>query len=329
MESTLRNPRAAATHRAAAVSIVVPFLNEATNLPVLTAHLKSVLDLVDRSAEVVLVDDGSTDDSWSVALAASEGDRRFRVVRLRANFGKSAALAAGRDHSVGDVIVTMDADMQDPPEEIPRFLAEIDRGNDLVAGWRNGRQAPWPRRVCSALFNHLVRAVSGIRIHDMNCGMKAYRRRVLDSIFLSRGMHRFTVMLALGHGFRVSELPIPNCERLSGTTKFGAGRYLEAALGLVGALYLRRPSRTPLTSFGALGALALLVASCAGGALALWPPADGRTLLVLLVAIAALFLLGAVLLVAGLVGELLLHRLAATTRPAPLYELRETSDDRQ
>ena len=324
----IQRPVAVGSGLAPAVSVVVPFFDEATNLPVLIAHLRGTLDGLDRTAEVVLVDDGSADGSAAVALAAIDGDPRFRLLRLRANFGKSAALAAGRDHSRGDVIVTMDADMQDPPAEIPRFLEQIDHGHDLVAGWRRDRRAPWHRRVYTTLFNLCVRACSGIAIHDMNCGMKAYRRPVLDTIHLSRGMHRFTAILAHGHGFRVGELQVANHDRLSGRTKYGAGRYFEAALGLLGALYVRRPSRTPLMSFGPPG-IFLLLLSLAGAAVhALWGPRETGEHFTVLLGLAVLFLLGMVLLVSGLVGELVVQRLAQGNRPGLLYAVREPEQSR-
>ncbi len=315
-----------AAEPAPAVSIVVPFVDEVANLPVLVARLKPVLDGLDRRAEVVLVDDGSTDGSPDAAIAAIDRDGRFRLVRLRTNYGKSAALAAGRDHSVGDVVVTMDADMQDPPEAIPRFLALIDDGYDVVAGWRHGRRAPWQRRLGTAMFNRCVRTFGRVAIHDMNCGMKAYRRHALETIHLSPGMHRFTVMLAHGNGFRVGELQVPNDERLSGKTKYGAGRYFEAALGFVAALYVRRPSRSPLMSLGSAGVGAILVSLLAGVAHALWGPTATTARVVVLVTVVALSLLGALLLVSGLVGELILQRLAGSARPAPLYLLHDARD---
>jgi hypothetical protein len=216
--------------------------------------------------------------------------------------------------------------MQDPPEEIPRFLEQIDRGSDLAAGWRRARRAAWHRRVCTALFNRCVRAVSGVDIHDMNCGMKAYRRRVLETIWLSRGMHRFTAVLAHGNGFRVTELQVPNHDRLSGRTKFGGARYFEAAVGLLGALYVRRPSRTPLMSFGGPGVVVLLLALAGAAAHLLWGPADAGDRLVVLLALTALFLLGMVMLVGGLVGELVMQRL---TGAGPLYVLDEPREPRR
>jgi hypothetical protein len=311
------------------VSVVVPFFDEAANLPVLIARLRPVLDELGRAAEVVLVDDGSGDGSAAAAAAAIGDDRRFRVVRLAANHGKSAAIAAGRDHAKGGVIVTMDADMQDPPEAIPSFLQQLDHQHDVVAGWRVDRRAPWVRRWCSAMFNRCVRAVSGIAVHDMNCGMKAYRRDALDAIHLSRGMHRFTAILAEGSGFRVGEVRVPNRDRLSGKTKYGAGRYFEAALGLLGALYVRKPGRSPLMTFGAIGALLLLAALVGGIAFAIAGPVDVEPRFLVLLALTAAFVLGAALLVAGLVGELILHRLTQSRRRAreePQYTLADARD---
>jgi glycosyltransferase involved in cell wall biosynthesis len=323
MQQSVLVHRAPPLNASPAVSVVVPFFDEATNLPVLIARLKTVLDGLDRATEVVLVDDGSTDGSPAAAEAAIDGDRRFRLVRLRTNYGKSAALAAGRDHSAGEIVVTMDADLQDPPEAIPQFLAAIERGNDVVAGWRLDRRAPWQRRWFSALFNRCVRAVCRVSIHDMNCGMKAYRRRVLEAIHLSRGMHRFTAILAHGNGFRLDELRVPNDARLSGTTKYGAGRYFEAAIGFVGALYVRSPARSPLATFAAPGVVVMLAALVGAGVQALWGSDELTRRFAVWLALVALALLGAMLLVAGLLGELILQRFASSARPGPPYTLHD------
>lgn len=326
METEVRAFRAATPVELPApqVSVVVPFFDEAGNLPALVAELREVLDRLDRPVEVLLVDDGSTDGSVVAARAAVGDDRRFRLLSLHGRFGKSAALAAGRDHSRGGIIVTLDADLQDPPESIPELLAVIDAGSDLAAGRRLDRRCAWHRRLWSLMFNRFLRACSGLDIHDVNCGMKAYRRRVLEAIHMSPGMHRFTPIVAHGHGFRVREVFVPNRPRHAGRTKYGAFRYFEASLGLLGALYVR-PSRSPLMSFGALGALLLLAAVAGGAGYALWGTASGTLHVYALLGLGAAGLLGAMLLAVGLVGELILQRCQAR-RPSQPYVLRPGGD---
>lgn len=247
--------------------MVVPFLDERENLPRLVDELRAVIAELGRPVEVLLVDDGSTDGSAEVVERHIDGDGRFRVVRLRRNYGKSAAMAAGRDASRGRILITMDADLQDPPEAIPRFLEAIDAGHDVVAGWRQGRAGPWHRRLLSDVFNWLITRVTGVRIHDVNSGFKAYRREALEAIHLSPGMHRYTAILAHGYGFRVTEVVARHRDRFAGHTKFGLWRYVEALIGFVLALSLCRGLRAPLT---ALGRTALLLIALALALVLLW-----------------------------------------------------------
>jgi len=309
---------------APSVSILVPFIDEALNLPSLIAELRAALDRFERPAEVVLIDDGSKDESVSVARAAISEDWRFSIVRLRSQSGKSAALSAGCDHSHGEILVTLDADMQDPPSEIPKLIARIDAGDDLVVGWRKRRKTGLHRRALSTCFNFLVARTTGTGLHDLNCGLKACRRAAFESIYLSTGMHRFIPVVAHARGFRVSELPIETRPRMAGRSKYGVWRYFETCLGLLTVLCDREPPRSPACALGAGGLVLLIVAALAAAGLSWLGGADtlaaGTAIPWILVAMIGL--LGTQLIVCGLLGELLLLRLARAGKGS-LYRLRE------
>jgi len=307
------------------VTILVPFLDERDNLPVLVPQLRTLMDsLTDaglaRAVDAVLVDDGSTDGSADVARAAVRGDARFRVLSLRRHYGKSAAIAAGRDHSTGEVVVTMDADLQDSPDAVPLLLAELAAGYDLVTAWRRNRKDPAHRRAFAAVFNRITTRVAGVPIHDVNSGLKAYRRAVLDALHLSPGMHRFTAIVAHGYGFRIGEVIVDHRPRHAGRTKYGPWRYVEATLGFLTALYVRRLDRSPMTSLGVTGVVLLLLALLGGAALAWAGAATAAGLCA-----AALGVVGVQFVVAALAAELAMQRHAAGRAPA-IYLLREEPD---
>lgn len=304
------------------VSIVVPFLDERDNLPALIDELRGTLAGVAASVEVVLVDDGSTDGSADVARVLVGSDPRFRLVRLRGNQGKSAAIAAGRDHSRGDVVVTMDADLQDSPAALPRLLAKLDEGYDLVTAWRQNRKDPLHRRAFACIFNRFTTVLAGVPIHDVNSGFKAYRRQVLEAIHLSPGMHRFTAILAHGFGYRVGEVEVEHRKRRSGRTKFGPWRYAEAALGLLAALYVRRVERSPMATLGSVG-MWLLVASVAAVSCVVLMPTP-RVRLWGGVVSGVLGLIGLQMLITAIAVELALQRRGAAH--AAGYRLRSDGE---
>ncbi|WP_419191033.1 glycosyltransferase family 2 protein [Saltatorellus ferox] len=296
------------------VSIIVPFWNEAGNLLRLSEALREALSGQTRSWEVLLVDDGSTDTSVGDAEGIREADEHFRLVSLKTHLGKSAALAAGRDRARGSFIVTIDADLQDPPDMIPVFLDKLDEGFDVVAAVRNKRQEPMHRRAASAVFNRTMKWATGVPLQDMNAGLKAYRKSVIDTIHLSRGMHRFIPVLAHGLGFSVAEVPVQHGERFAGRTKYGPWRYVETVASLGTVMLLRhgpdaamhKLTRTAAL-FGAFGTALILLGWLLG------MPA-------IQVGGVITFLLGTQFLVGRLVAEILLQFHCSASSALPAYE---------
>jgi glycosyltransferase involved in cell wall biosynthesis len=237
------------------ISVVVPLRNEEQSLGPLLAEVRAVLDPLERPWELIFVDDGSTDGSFAALTRLHAQHDNVRVIRLRRNFGKAAALAAGFEQAAGDVVVTMDGDGQDDPREIPRLLAKLDEGFDLVSGWKARRRDPLPRRAFSKVFNWVTSRVSGVRLHDMNCGLKAYRVAVVRALNLYGELHRFIPVLAHYEGYRVAELPVHHRPRAHGRSRYGLERYLRGFLDLLTVSFMGRYRHRPLHLFGGLGLL--------------------------------------------------------------------------
>jgi glycosyltransferase involved in cell wall biosynthesis len=241
------------------ISVVVPVHDEDRSVELLYDELASTLEPLGRSWEAVFVDDGSMDGSFAALTRLNDRASNVRVVRLRRNFGKAAALAAGFRHAQGDVVVTIDADLQDDPAEIPRLLAKLDEGFDLVSGWKTKRRDPWRRRVVSRVFNSVVSRASGLKLHDMNCGLKAYRAEVVRSLRIYGELHRFLPVLAHDRGFRVAELPVNHRPREHGRSRYGAERYVRGFLDFLTVSFMGRYRHRPLHLFGGLGLVFALV----------------------------------------------------------------------
>jgi glycosyltransferase involved in cell wall biosynthesis len=237
------------------ISVVVPVQNEAQAVGRLYEELASALDALDRPWEVVFVDDGSTDDSFATLTRLHAATTNVRVVRLRRNFGKAAALAAGFAQAAGEIVVTIDGDLQDDPAEIPRLLAKLDEGFDLVSGWKTRRRDPLARRTLSRLFNTVTSWTSGVRLHDMNCGLKAYRAEVVQGLRIYGELHRFIPVLAHYRGYRIAELPVHHRAREHGRSRYGVERYLRGFLDLLTVSFIGRYRHRPLHLFGGLGLL--------------------------------------------------------------------------
>ncbi|MGH3102654.1 MAG: glycosyltransferase family 2 protein [Gaiellaceae bacterium] len=235
------------------LSVVVPVHNEERSLAYLYDELRATLEPLGESWEAVFVDDGSTDGSFSALTHLHAAQENVRVVRLRRNFGKAAALAAGFEHASGERIVTIDGDGQDDPAEIPRLLAKLEEGFDLVSGWKTRRRDPLSRRVLSRIFNAVTSRLSGIRLHDMNCGLKAYRAEVVRDLNLYGELHRFVPVLAHYEGYRVAELPVNHRPREHGRSRYGLERYLRGFLDLLTVSFMGRYRHRPLHLFGGLG----------------------------------------------------------------------------
>jgi dolichol-phosphate mannosyltransferase len=235
------------------LSVVVPVRNEERSVALLYDELTAALDPLGEAWEAVFVDDGSTDGSFAALTRLHAAAANVRVVRLRRNFGKAAALMAGFDQSQGDTIVTMDGDLQDDPSEIPRLLAKLDEGFDLVTGWKTRRRDPLTRRVLSRIFNAVTSRFSGVRLHDMNCGLKAYRAEVVHGLRIYGELHRFVPVLAHYRGYRIAELPVNHRPREHGRSRYGPERYLRGFLDLLTVSFIGRYRHRPLHLFGGLG----------------------------------------------------------------------------
>jgi glycosyltransferase involved in cell wall biosynthesis len=239
------------------ISVVIPVYNEEQSLHPLYDALTTALRALGGSYEIIFVDDGSGDGSFDVMRALHEGDPHVRVIRFRRRFSKTPALVAGFAHARGDIIFTMDGDLQDDPAEIPQFLAKLEEGYDLVSGWKYPRHDPITKTLPSFFFNKMVGMTTGVRLHDMNCGFKAYRRELIDDLKLYGELHRFIPVLAHQRGFRVSEVKIKHHARKYGKSKYGAKRFLRGFLDLLMVVFLISYLRTPLRLFGTLGLLSL------------------------------------------------------------------------
>jgi glycosyltransferase involved in cell wall biosynthesis len=235
------------------ISVVVPVHNEERSVALLYDELRSALEPLGMAWEAIFVDDGSTDSTFAALTRLHNAEPNVRVVRLRRNFGKAAALVAGFDQAQGDTVVTIDGDLQDDPAEIPRLLAKLDEGFDLVTGWKAHRRDPLSRRVLSRIFNRVTSMFSGLRLHDMNCGLKAYRAEVVHGLRLYGELHRFIPVLAHYRGFRIAELPVNHRPRAHGGSRYGVERYLRGFLDLLTVSFIGRYRHRPLHLFGGLG----------------------------------------------------------------------------
>ena len=292
-----------------ALSVVVPVFEEEESLEVLCAELDEVLGTLELDAEVIFVDDGSRDDSFSVLERLSERYDFVRVVRFRRNYRKAAALAAGFRAARGDVVVTMDADLQDDPREIPRLLSKLDDGFDLVSGWKKNRQDPITKTAPSKLFNRVTSMVSGLRLHDFNCGLKAYRREVAEDAlpYLYGELYRYLPAIAHWAGYRVGEIPVQHRKRRFGRSKFGTRRLLNGFLDLLSITFVVRFMSTPMHLFGSLGLLSTFggVAICGYIAFLRFEHGNIQNRHPLLILGVLLIIVGIQLFSTGLLGDML------------------------
>ena len=291
------------------ISIVIPLLNEEESLTELYRWIERVMGENSLSYEVIFIDDGSIDSSWSIIENLSQRDERVRAVRFRTNYGKSAALYCGFERAEGDVVITMDADLQDSPDEIPALYKMItEEGYDMVSGWKRRRHDPKAKTLPSKLFNATCRAASGIKLHDFNCGLKAYRKKVVKSIEVYGEMHRYIPILAKKAGFgHIGEKEVTHYARRYGVSKYGWERLLKGYLDLITVMFVSKYGRSPMYFFGGAGTLMFLV----GFVAIVWivvekftiarPLTNQPLFYMSLVAI----LLGVILFLAGFLGEMI------------------------
>jgi glycosyltransferase involved in cell wall biosynthesis len=302
--------------------VLIPVYNERGTLQRLHEELTGVLLTLGSRYEIIFVDDGSTDGSDDVLAQLAHDDPRVRVFRFRSNQGKAEALNLGFAEAAGDVIVTMDADLQDRPSEVPRLLGALD-GYDLVSGWKRHRRDSFGKTLPSRLFNWATALVSGVRLHDFNCGLKAYRRSVIRELDLYGEMHRFIPLIAAGRGFRVTEIAVDHAPRVWGKSKYGFSRLFKGAYDLLTVILLTRFETRPLHFFGTIGVtlggigFGILV-YMSYLRLVLDETIGNRPLLFLGV---VTLLAGIQLASAGLVGELVVRRTRRQRRRPPLVDL--------
>ncbi len=302
------------------LSFVIPLYNEAPSLH----ELKAALDAASppqAAAELIFVDDGSTDGSLEILRGFHAAEpARVRVLSFRRNQGKSAALAAAFQVARGDIVVTLDADLQDDPAEVPQLLQALDAGADLVCGWKRERRDPWTKRLPSWLFNRVTGRLSGLRLHDFNTGLKAYRAEVVQNLNIYGELHRFIPVLAAWEGFQVQEIPVRHHARKYGTSKFGAQRFMHGFFDLITVMFLTRRGRSPLYFFGALALLFLLAGLAIDGVFFVrWLQGYGLR-------VRPLMLLGIGLIIVGIqIGSmgLLADRLSAWRAGRERYHFRE------
>ena len=292
------------------ISVLIPVFNEEATLGELAQRTRAVLDDLGASFEILFVDDGSTDRSWATIRELSAGDTRIRGLRLRRNFGKATALALASARATGEIFITMDADLQDDPQEIPNFLRKLEEGYDLVSGWKENRRDPVSKTLPSRFFNKITRMLTGIPLRDFNCGFKAARAEVYRNISLYGELHRYIPVLAHNQGYTIGEIAVLHHPRQAGQSKYGFERYARGFLDLLTVLLITRYGRRPGHLFGGIGIVLGLVGSLTLLYLTgVWfvgdTPIGNRPLLFLGM---LLVILSVQLLSLGLLAELILNR---------------------
>lgn len=290
------------------VSLVIPLLNEAESLKELVKRIdEQFLRLPEYDYDILFIDDGSTDDSFQIIRQIATENQHVHAIRFRRNCGKSAALAIGFAEVQGEIVMTMDADLQDDPAEIPNLLAKLNEGYDLVSGWKKKRYDPFHKTLPSLLFNSVTSLAAGIKLHDFNCGLKIYRRDVVKTLKVYGEMHRYLPALAFWEGFRVTEIPVHHHPRKYGYSKFGFSRFFKGFLDLLTVMFITRYIKRPLHLFGTMGTLFALAGFIMDLYLSIeW--ALGRTSLSnrpLAMFGVALIIVGVQLISIGLIGELI------------------------
>ena len=323
MESPIQNPQPKIEDRPD-LSIVVPVYEEEASLPELAEQIRAACDAEGYDFEAWLIDDGSRDGSWDAIQEIHVNDPRFAGLRFRRNYGKSAALAMGFERARGRYVVTLDADLQDDPAEIPGLIARLEEGYDLVSGWKKKRRDPLSKTIPSRFFNFITRHTSGIDLHDFNCGLKAYRREVVKNIEVYGELHRYIPLLANWEGYdRITEKPVEHHPRRHGRTKFGLERFIRGFLDMLSVTFLTRFAVRPMHFFGTLGTLSFI----AGVLVSLWLSVDklvfghpiGNRPLLLLGALLILF--GAQMFTTGLLGEMVVR---PRVKQTDSFQVRET-----
>jgi len=306
------------------LSVIIPLYNEEENIPTLHEKLKESLDPLEKEYEILFIDDGSTDKTLSILEEIQAKDTRVIVLSLRRNFGQTAAFAAGFDFARGDIVVTMDGDLQNDPADIPKFL-ELIKDHDLVSGWRKKRKDPFfRRRIPSLLANWLISRVTGVKLHDYGCSLKAYRRDVIKNLKLYGEMHRFIPAVASWYGVRVAEVEVAHHQRLKGSSKYGISRTIKVVLDLITVKFLQSFSTKPIQFFGPIGILCGFLGFLISLYLSIDKIISGRNIggRPLLLLGALLIIVGIQLIGMGLLGEMLV-RVYHESQRKPIYVIKK------
>ena len=307
------------------LSIVVPLYNEAENLLELYERLVTMLDSYKNNSEIVFIDDGSNDHSFQILKNLHQNDSRVNVIRLRKNFGQSSAFSAGFDFARGKIIITIDADLQNDPAEIPKLIKKLEEGYDMVVGWRiNRRDNYFTRVIPSSIANYLISYITGIRLHDYGCSLKAYRCEIIKNIKLYGEMHRFIPALASWMGVRICEIPVNHEPRKAGKSKYGLARITKVILDLITVKFLIDYATRPIHIFGSFGSVCLLTGIALGSYLFILKfffgqPLSNRPIMFLVI---LLIIFGFQLITLGLLGELLI-RTYYESQNKPVYMIKE------
>lgn len=307
-------------------SVVIPLYNEEESLEELHKRIVLSLQPLSDNFELIFVDDGSTDNSFDVLKNLHQKDNRVKAIRFRKNFGKSAALSTGFKEARGETVITIDADLQDLPEEIPALIKKMDEGYDLVSGWKIKRKDPFLRKIASRIYNVVTSFYTGVKIHDFNCGLKSYRREVIEEMHLYGELHRYIPAIANWKGFNVGEVKVNHQPRMHGKSKFGSERYLRGLFDLLTVIMLTKYPEKPLHFFGLLGTLL----SLAGLAINIYMAAlrisgkwiSNRPILLLGI---LLLILGIQFIFFGLMGELIVF----SSQKEIAYAIKEKLDSRK
>lgn len=319
----VREPSAATSNeQPQKISVIVPIFNEEDSIDALLDALHRVLRNVGREYEIIAVNDGSTDHSYRKLSAAAAADPQLKVVNFRRNFGQTAAIMAGIDHATGDVLVFIDADLQNDPEDIPRLLSKLDEGYDVVSGWRKDRQdSRFRRNMVSRIANVLISRVSGVELRDYGCTLKAYRADVIRSVRLYGEMHRFIPIYAKWMGARITEIPVLHHPRRHGQSKYGLERTIKVLLDLVVIKFLDRYFMKPIYVFGGFGMTSLIVSFAAFILMLFLKFAKGMSMIItpLPLFVAMTFLVGIMSILMGLLAEMIVRTYFESQRRAAYH----------